>query len=154
MKKLLFIIIMFLSAISINAEQENKKFNPQQFRKDQEACITQNAQLTQQEAAAFFPLFREQQDKQRALFNQQMKLARKRPCSDKEAAHIIEQMGQIELKIAKLKIQYNTKFCRAIPAMKVMRCIKAEEKFKHRVMDNLVRGQHPHGPRPPRPDKK
>lgn len=154
MKKLLFIILMFLSAISINAEQENKKFNPQQFRKNQEAFIIKDAQLTQQEAAAFFPLFREQQDKQRALFNQQMKLAHKRPSSDKEAAKIIDQMDQIELKITKLKSQYHVKFCRAIPAMKVMRCIKAEEKFKHRVMDNLVRGQHPHGPRPPHLDKK
>lgn len=138
MKHILLIIIMIITSINVNAEQEERKFNPQQFRRDQEAFIIKDAKLSPQEANAFFPLFRELQDKQRALFGQQMKLARQRPANDRDASRLIEEMDEIELKIAKLKSQYHTKFCRAIPAMKVQRCIKAEERFKHRVMDNLA----------------
>lgn len=147
MKQILLIIIMVFSALNMSAEQEDRKFNPQQFRRDQEGFIIKDAKLSPQEATAFFPLFRELQDKQRALFGQQMKLARQRPCNDKEAARLIEQMDEIEMKIAKLKSQYHAKFCKVIPAMKVQMCIKAEERFKHRVMDNLAHRRPPKGDR-------
>lgn len=154
MKHILLIIIMIVTALNVSAEQDDKKFNPQQFRKDQESFIIKDARLSPQEAGAFFPLFRELQDKQRALFNQQMRLAHQRPGNDKEAAKLIEEMDEIEMKIAKLKSQYHTKFCKVIPAMKVQMCIKAEEKFKRRVMDNLVHRPGPKGQRPRGNDRK
>ena len=128
MKKILCIILMAVMALAASAEQEEKKFDPQQFRRDQEA-------------AAFFPLFRELQGKQRALFAQQRKLERERPCSDKEAAKQIAEMDDVEMQMAKLRNLYHNKFCRAIPAMKVKQCLRAEERFKHKVMDRLVYGR-------------
>ncbi|MCI6491250.1 MAG: hypothetical protein PUH57_00990 [Prevotellaceae bacterium] len=141
MKKILCIILMAVMALAASAEQEEKKFDPQQFRRDQEAFITKEAKLTPQEAAAFFPLFRELQGKQRALFAQQRKLERERPCSDKEAAKQIAEMDDVEMQMAKLRNLYHNKFCRAIPAMKVKQCLRAEERFKHKVMDRLVYGR-------------
>lgn len=139
MKKLLCILLMSIMALAVSAEQEEKKFDPQQFRRDQEAFMIKEAKLSPQEAAKFFPLFRELQNKQRALFSQQRKLERRKPTTDKEAARIISDMDDIELEIAKLRIQYHNKFCKAIPAMKVKLCIRAEEKFKHKMMDRIIR---------------
>ena len=50
MKKILCIILMAVMALAASAEQEEKKFDPQQFRRDQEAFITKEAKLTPQEA--------------------------------------------------------------------------------------------------------
>lgn len=143
MKKILCIIIMAITALTVSAEQEEKKFNPQQFQRDQESFITKEAKLTPQEAAAFFPLFRELQKQQRALFSQQRRLERQRPGNDKDAAKIITDMDEIEMETAKLRALYHKKFCKAISPMKVKACIRAEEKFKHKMMDRIARAPRP-----------
>ena len=143
MKKILCIIIMTITALTVSAEQEEKKFNPQQFQRDQETFIIKEAKLTPQEATAFFPLFRELQNKQRALFSQQRKLERQKPSNDKDAAKIITAMDEIEMETAKLRALYHKKFCKAIAPMKVKACIKAEEKFKHKMMEHIARVTRP-----------
>ena len=50
-----------------------KKFNPEEYQRKLEAHITKFAGLTIQEAQRFFPLFREMQQKQRAIFMKQKK---------------------------------------------------------------------------------
>lgn len=130
--------MMAVMTVAANAEQEDKKFDPQQFHREQEAFIAKEAKLSANEAAAFFPLFRELQQKQRALFAQQMKMARQQPANDKEAEKLINEMDELELRIVKLKIQYHSKFCKVISAQKVKLCIRAEEKHKRNVMDRLV----------------
>lgn len=143
MKKLLCILLMTITALTVSAEQEEKKFDPQQFRRDQEAFIIKEAKLSPQEAAAFFPLFRELQNKQRALFSQQRKLERQRPGNDKEAARLISDIDDIEMEMAKLRALYHNKFCKAISPMKVKACIRAEERFKHKMMDRIARAPRP-----------
>lgn len=153
-KKLLCIILTVFMALNINAEREDKKFNPQQFKSEQEAFITREAKLSKQEAAAFFPLFNEMQDKQRALFNKQRNLARQKPTNDKEAAKQISEMDNIDMQIAKLRSQYHNKFSQAIPAMKVKLCIRAEERFKRQMMDRLMHASQKKGTPPNGPKKK
>ncbi|MCI6504411.1 MAG: hypothetical protein MSA13_07350 [Prevotella sp.] len=143
MKKILCIIIMTITALTMSAEQEEKKFNPQQFQRDQETFIIKEAKLTPQEATAFFPLFRELQNKQRALFSQQRKLERQRPSNDKDAEKIITAMNDIEMETAKLRSLYHKKFCKAISPMKVKACIRAEERFKHKMMERIARVARP-----------
>lgn len=147
MRRLVCIIIMAVMTMAASAEREEQRFNPQKFRMEQREFITREAKLTPQEAAKFFPLFNELQDKQRALFNRQRQLARQKPTSEKEAADIIEDMDEIDMQIAKLRTQYHRKFCKAIPATKVNMSIKAEERFKHRMMDKLMR--RPNAPKAP-----
>lgn len=148
MKKLLCIILMTIMALAVNAEQEEKKFDPQQFRRDQETFMTQEAKLSPQEAAAFFPLFRELQEKQRNLFTQQRRLERQKPNNDKDAARLISEMDAIEMQMTRIRAHYHNKFCKTIPAMKVKLCIKAEEKFKHKIMDRLFNMPRPGFQRP------
>lgn len=158
MKRLHIIILLIAMVLCINAQpQGNNKFNPERFMREQEAFITKEAHLTQQEAAAFFPIFREMQNKQRELFGKMREYAHKNPQNDKEAASFISNMDNINMQIQKIAQQYHSRFCKAIPARKVLLCIKAQEMFKHKIMDNLAqrmkRGEGPDNRRQKRPQK-
>lgn len=139
MKKILFVCTLMFFTLSICAEEpiEQKKFNPEQFARDQEAFIVKEAKLTQHEAAAFFPLFREMQQKQRALFKKQRQCTKNLPQDDKAAAQLISDMDEMDLQMKKIQIHYHSKFLKVLSATKVYLCIRAEEKFKHNVMDRL-----------------
>lgn len=144
MKKLFSILFLFTITLSLFAQNnEKRRFNPVQFAKDQEAFIMSKAQLTQQEATAFFPVFREMQNKQRELFKKTREYMRMKPQSDKEAAEIICKIDDLESQIKRIQAQYHNKFCKIIPATKVYNCIKAEEIFKHHAMENAARQAPP-----------
>lgn len=66
-----FIIFLLISFVSLHAAcQPPGGFNPQQFEKDLQQFIIQQAGLTPYESAKFFPLFEEMQKKQRKLFDE------------------------------------------------------------------------------------
>lgn len=140
-KKIAYTIMLLLLTIAAsaqNAKGNERKFDPDKFRQEQEAFITKEAKLNTQEASRFFPLFREMQNKQRTLFHKQRQYAKSKPQNDKEAAKIIVDMDQTELQIKKLQTDYHNKFCKVIPATKVFLCLQAEEKFKRRIMDKMA----------------
>ncbi len=146
--------MLAVMALTVSAERERQKFNPDKYRRDQEAFIAKEACLTQQEAAAFFPLFREYNGKRMALYAQQHKYVRQKPRNDKEAAKVITDINYIEQQLVKLQSHYYDKFCKAIPAMKVLPCIRAEERWKRKVMERLSRPPHNQAKPANRPGKK
>ena len=82
MKRLLLSlsIVMFLS-VSAFAD-EPQKFSPEKFQADMEQFITQEACLTPEEAAKFFPLLREMHKKQRAIQMQIKKECKIKPVDE------------------------------------------------------------------------
>lgn len=139
--KRLFTLLLFLSFMLCTFAQQ-PKFDPQKFMREQEAFITKEARLTPQEAAAFFPIFRELQDKKRNLYNSIRGKGKPFPTDDAAAEQWIAKMDKTELQIKKLEAAYHIKFCKVIPAMKVCKCIWAEDKFKRMTMDNLAKRTH------------
>ena len=74
MKKLLISsVLMLVMVLGVKAE-EQQKFSPEKFQADLEQCITNEAGLTTEEAAKFFPLYREMRQKQRKVYNQMHEL--------------------------------------------------------------------------------
>ena len=68
MKKLLVsAVLMMMFFLGVNAE-EQQKFSPEKFQADLEQYITNEAGFTPEEAAKFFPLYREMQKKQRVVY--------------------------------------------------------------------------------------
>lgn len=135
MKK--FILYLLLTACTLTASSQGK-FDPERFTRDQETFITKHAKLSQQEAAAFFPLFREMQQKARPLFKKQRELFRKNPQNDADATSIMNEVDDIDMQLRKLQQQYHKKFCKAIAPTKVLCCLRAEEIFKHRTMERMA----------------
>ena len=124
---------MFLS-VSAFAD-EPQKFSPEKFQADMEQFITQEACLTPEEAAKFFPLLREMHKKQRAI---QMQI--KKECKIKPELKNIQQT-------------YHNKFFCVLPASKVYDVIKAEDRFHRRAFKNWSQNkehkdhQHKHQPK-------
>lgn len=150
MKRFLLIFVMFLSVVCADAQQQPQRngaprFNPEKFIADLERFISREAHLTQQEAAAYFPLMREMLDKQRELFKKHRQLERTVPHTDKEAMALITDMDKLDMEIKKVQTCYHAKFLKVLPATKVLACIKAEERFKHASMERMARGKNKPG---------
>ena len=69
MKKLIVLLVMMCSLAPVlrAADGCNQRLSPAEFRARQKAYITEKAGLTKEEAARFFPLYFELQDKKKDL---------------------------------------------------------------------------------------
>ena len=132
MKKLLvFAVLMFVVALGALAE-EQQKFSPEKFQADLEQYITTEAGLTNEEAAKFFPLYREMQQKQRVVYNKIHELF-KLPHDEASCKRAIQRRDQLEIELKQIAQTYHNKFLRVIPASKVIGTIVAEDKFHRRA---------------------
>ena len=124
--------------------QEPKKFDPAQF----EANLATEARLTPAESAEFFPLYREMRKKQMAYFCDHRRWHYIDEADDKACADAIRRLDNNDLEIKRLQQAYHEKFLRILPASKVYRIIKAEDKF-HRQQFKRIHANgkrhHQHG---------
>lgn len=130
MKHRRYIIVLLVLLCSVVAmAQEPKKFDPVQFEADLEQFVTTEARLTPTESAAFFPLYREMRKKQMAYFCDHRRWHYIDESDDKACAEAIRRLDSNDLEIKRLQKIYHEKFLHILPASKVLRIIKAEEKF-------------------------
>ena len=130
MKHRRYIIVLLVLLCSVVAmAQEPKKFDPVQFEADLEQFVATEARLTPTESATFFPLYREMRKKQMAYFGYHRRWHIVDESDDKACAEAIRRMDSNDLKIKRLQQLYHEKFLHILPASKVFRIIKAEEKF-------------------------
>ena len=144
MKKLLVsAVLMMMFVLGVNAE-EQQKFSPEKFQAALEQHITTEAGLTTEEAAKFFPLYREMQQKQRAVYNKMRELF-KAPTDEASSKRAIQRRDQLEIELKTILQTYHNKFIKVIPASKVYKTIIAEDQFHRRAFRNW--GKH-HGGAP------
>lgn len=130
MKHRRYIIVLLVLLCSVVAmAQEPKKFDPVQFEADLEQFVATEARLTPTESATFFPLYREMRKKQMAYFGYHRRWHIVDEKDDKACAEAIRRMDSNDLEIKRLQQLYHEKFLHILPASKVFRIIKAEEKF-------------------------
>lgn len=127
-------------ALTVSA-QEQKKFSPEKFEADLEAFITKDAGLTQQEAAKFFPLFKEMREKQRTLYRRMRKAGKESPTDDKSAAETIQQCDKLSIEAKQLEQKYHNQMMKEIPASKVYQAINAENRFHRKMMKGWQRSK-------------
>ena len=145
-KKLCTIIIMFALTLGVSAQQgqqPGQRFSPEQFEADLQAFITKEANLTPQEAAKFFPLYKEMQNKQRALFERQRQLATVKPTDEQGCLKSIKDRDALDLELKQVQQTYHLRFLEQLPASKVYDILKAEDRFHRRMMKNW--GRTPQG---------
>lgn len=130
MKQRRYIIVLLVLLCSVVAmAQEPKKFDPVQFEADLEQFVATEARLTPTESATFFPLYREMRKKQMAYFGYHRRWHIVDESDDKACAEAIRRLDSNDLEIKRLQQLYHEKFLHILPASKVFRIIKAEEKF-------------------------
>ena len=136
MKKLLVsAVLMMMFVLGVNAE-EQQKFSPEKFQADLEQFITQEASLTPEEAAKFFPLLREMYTKQRAIHGKIKKECRVKPDDEAECKKMVQKRDVYELELKTIQQTYHNKFLTVLPASKVCDVIAAEDRFHRRAFKN------------------
>lgn len=140
MKRLTTILFCLMMVISVSA-QEQKKFSPEKFQADLEAYITREAHFDQQEAARYFPLLREMQAKQRAIYARMYK--KEKPSGDAKCAEAIANYDKANIELKQLDQTYHKKMMKVVPASKVFDAMKAENDFHRNMMKGFQHGfQH------------
>ncbi|MBQ8486184.1 MAG: hypothetical protein IJ533_00845 [Prevotella sp.] len=128
------VMLMAMATASVNAQNPmQQKFSPERFQAELEQYVTKEACLTPQEAAKFFPVYKEMQGKQRAIFEQQRQLNRVKPTDEKGCEKAIRQRDEFDLELKRIQQTYHNKFLSIISASKLYDVLKAEDHF-HRQM--------------------
>lgn len=144
MKRIAFVALIALFTMNLWAQQTQgagkPRFNPQEFQQRMEEALTRQAGLTADEAKAFFPIYQEMKDKQRAIGVQIHQL--KKQCQPDEAAYTttITKIKQLLVESAQLEQNYYRRLLEVVPASKVFKVMKAEDDF-HRRMVQGPRGR-------------
>lgn len=131
-RKYIFLLVVVLLC-QVASAQQRKKFDPAKFEADLEQFVATEAALTPQEAAEFFPLYREMRRKQFALFGEDRRLCNVDASDDRACAEAIRRRDENDLDMKRLQQTYHEKFMRVISPSKVFRVIRAEDKF-HRQL--------------------
>ncbi len=139
-KNKIYIILVILLVSWVSASAQPKKrggFDPKKFEADLEQYITTNACLTPQEAAKFFPVYRQMGKKMRMLFDE-MRRYHHVNCQDANAcAEAIRRQDELDIELKQLQQEYHARFMLILPATKVFSIIKAEEKFHRQAIRGM-----------------
>lgn len=138
MKRFIFFVLLYCISIGVFS-QKHHMFNPEKFQVELERYITIEAALTIQEAATFFPVYREMRKKQHAMFGQMRRLKFVDVADDKAAVEAIRQQDLLDIQVKQLQQEYHNKFMTVLPARKVFQIIKAEEKFHRQSFKRLAK---------------
>lgn len=146
----MFSIIAF--SISITAQRQRGKFNPEEFKAKLENYVTKEAGFTPTEAQAFYPIYFEMKGKQRALQRNIYQLKKNAPAaeaSDNEFAITIQKIKDLGVEMAKLEVTYYKKMCQAVSPQKVYRAMCAEDRFHRMMLEEFGHeGNRPGGHKP------
>ena len=153
MKKFIFASLLLLITIMTAGAQENNRkphFSPEEFQAKQRAYITEKAELSPEEAEAFFPLFFELQKKKFDLERGARKDFRKQrgeQMTEEECRNFVYKMADTKIEIAKLEREYTDKYLKVLNPCKLHKVIHAEGAFQRHLMKEMTRFGEPRRPR-------
>ena len=139
MRKILTFLFISISLTAL-AQQNgvHSKFDPERYQADLEQFITSEACLTPQEAAKFFPVYREMMKKQHGMFQQLRNYRHYKPADENGCREAILQKDEVDIQAKELQQQYHQKFLRIISASKLYDVIKAEDKFHRQSFKRMA----------------
>ncbi|NDV65304.1 hypothetical protein [Bacteroides sp. 224] len=153
MKRILILLFILTAGISAAIARDglNQHLSPEEFRAKQQAFITEKADLTKNEAAKFFPVYFELQDKKKALNDKAWKWINKgkdEKTTDEQYDDIMQKVYDARIKSDELDKEYYQRFKKILSPKKIYLVQRAEMRF-HR---ELVKSAHNKGdnPQPPR----
>ncbi len=158
MKKIIVSALMcaMLLVPSYGAFAQNHRGKPspekkESMRAEREAYLTEQLELTQEEADAFWPVFRDFQNKRHEAFRAQMDALKALKEGLDSGSGNIEALLQAYLdaksNVDALSASAPTVYGSVLPAAKVAKLIVSEEGFRHRQINRLG-GQDDNGDRP------
>ena len=119
---------------------QTTKRNSEEFRKGYQEFITQQAQLTEKEAAAFFPIYNECQKKKTELNNQMWKLRREslgKELSEAEYQRLLEETAKLRIQADELEKSYLPQYHEVLSYKKIFDVQEAESRFYREMLKGI-----------------
>ena len=141
----LFLCLACLSATAQGQKQrpERPRMTPEEYQAKQKEFIIQHAELTQEESAAFFPLYFELQSKKHEINRSVWKQARAvtpHQATEEECVAMIDALADVKIACALLEKDYLQRFKEILPAKKLMRVQMAEERYQRELLRGIQQG--------------
>jgi hypothetical protein len=143
----LLLIAFFLQTYSTFAQQGQQhrygqKGNNEKIEAQRIAFITQELELTPDEAKAFWPVYNEYDAKRHELrrtFKDANDIHKPEieKLSEKEASQMLDNQIIEAQKLLDLRKEYHSKFKSVLPAIKVLKLYDAEREFQKMLIDRL-----------------
>jgi len=137
-KKLTLSVLLLFTALSFSQDFKEKR---EKIKALKVAYITEQLELTTDEAQRFWPIYNANEDKQFELRHKKMRSIINKfenggleKLSDKEAASLIDQVESIEDELHDYKKKYIKELKTVISAKKIIKLKKAEDEFNRKLM--------------------
>ncbi|MBQ6747419.1 MAG: hypothetical protein IJR07_10300 [Bacteroidaceae bacterium] len=155
MKRLVFLLTMVVAIASLNAQETRRRerMTPEQFQARQQEYLTKVAELTEQEAKEFFPLYFEMKQKQKAIQDEAWKLFREgKNDNAKEGSYkeINDTFTESQLNSARLEKSYLEQFRKILSDKKIYKIKQAEMGFRTNMVRDMWRPRGEGGGAPSR----
>lgn len=143
MKKYKYSTLLLLLISIVTFAQPNRRFNEkkEQVKALKVSFITNELDLSSEEAAKFWPVYNAFEDKQQEIRKQKVKTYTLRPndnsldkLSEKEAATLLVQMESTEEELHQLKKKFIVTLKTILPATKILKLKKAEDEFSRKLL--------------------
>ena len=146
MKKLIALLVLLCGFMPLlwAADGCDQHLSREEFRTKQKAYIIEQAKLTKEEAAKFFPIYFELQDKKKKLNDESWNLMRKGKddkTTEAQYKEINEKIAENRIAADQLDRTYLDKFNKILSSKKIFLVQRAEMRF-HREM---IKGIHRKG---------
>jgi len=142
--KLITLAIVLISMASFAQDgslRQRFKEKKEQIKALKIAYITNELNLTPDEATKFWPLFNAFEDKQQEIRKQKLKAFLEQKddnsldkLSEKEATTVLNQMESAEDELYQLKKKFIANLKNVLPATKILKLKKAEEEFSKKLL--------------------
>ncbi|MBL7886872.1 MAG: sensor of ECF-type sigma factor [Flavobacterium sp.] len=140
--KTITLLLLFLSIASYSQPgkfKEKLQQKKEQVKSMKIAYITSELDLTPDEAAKFWPLYNDFEEKQREIRQERIKNYMDRSQSsdkltEKEATTLINQMETAEEELHQLRKKFITNLKGVLPATKILKLKKAEDEFSKKLL--------------------
>ncbi len=124
-------------------DHRKPKFDREQMRREQREFIQREAQLLQSEADAFFPLFFELRDKtfdMQRRADRMIENASRKGMSDSDNRRALKGYLELREQIAETEEHYFKRFSRVLSPSKVIRVLRADQKFGREHFRKMIDG--------------
>ena len=157
MKKNALVLLLAISTFTMAQEPRGSMDNPEQREKIEAmriAFITEEVELSPDQAKVFWPVYDEFQTKMKAIRSKQLKgldMGRKQDLFDGDISEsdldkIMKQRFADEQKELDLKMEYHEKFKEVLEIKQVAKLYKAQHEFKRQLFERM-RGNDGERPR-------
>lgn len=131
----------------------NQHLTPEEFRAKQQAYITEKAGLTKEEAAKFFPVYFELQDRKKQLTDEAFELLRRgkeEGTTEARYEEILDGVYDARIAADRLDKTYLAKFKKILSCKKIYLVQRAEMRFHRDLLKGMNKRGENKDPKKPR----